>query len=135
MLQRQLRVNAKLQRVMDRLGVHVFTDRDVLTGVPYRLVFGKPVPDFLRRLLTRKFADVCVLLEPVPYWHHDGVRYDNLDLTKALFPVYRRVCEEAGVPLVVQEFVEEPQLRNDLMLEKLGIKPLRGAPKFTQLAA
>jgi predicted ATPase len=121
-----LRLQKAAERKVDaearRLGLPSFRDRGQLSGIVYRLLLGLKVPDFFR-LVDRGSTDVCLLLEHVPEWRADGIRYDNLDLTRALFPVYRYVYEKAGIPVVRVPFLERARARMDFSLSKLGLKP------------
>jgi len=129
-----LRLQKAAERKVDaqarRLGLPSFRDRGQLSGIVYRLLLGLPVPDFFR-LVDRVCADVCLLLEHVPEWRADGIRYDNLDLTKALFPVYRYVYEKAGIPVVRVPFLDRAHARMDFSLSMLGLKPPRSAADGT----
>ncbi len=76
----------------------VFHDRGAFDGIPYRQIYGRPVPDFFAVLQPRRY-DVCFLLDQLP-WVDDGVRYEDQDFARAIQPDFARVYEDYEIPVV-----------------------------------
>lgn len=71
-------------------------DRGRFDGTAYCLATGCPVPRFLQELETERPYGFAFVLDPVPTWEHDGIRYEDPDFTLKINPIFARLYAEAG---------------------------------------
>ena len=65
----------------------VFLDRGAYDGTVYCYATGCAVPSFLADLPTQRYKTVFVL-EPLPSWVDDGLRYENAAFAQLIHPLF-----------------------------------------------
>jgi predicted ATPase len=96
----------------------LFLDRGAFDGIPYRQVYGRSVPEFFGDLQPGMY-DVCYLLDPLP-WEADGLRYESSEFTAEINPMFARVYEECGIPVVRVPVMENAEARLQFILRSVG---------------
>lgn len=109
-IHRQLAVEAQLPP-SDK---PVFLDRGVFDGLAYCLVNNIAVPECLSSVPGPRYR-LAFVLEELPLWEEDGVRYEDLAFTRGITPVLEQVYIQQGVP-VVRVPVMSPQRRLEFVL-------------------
>jgi Predicted ATPase len=87
-------------------------DRGRFDGTAYCLATGCPVPRFLQELETERPYRIAFVLDPVPTWENDGIRYEDPDFTLKVNPIFARLYAEAGARVFRVPFMKvEDRLR------------------------
>lgn len=105
----------QLEAAVPADGSPVFFDRGIFDACAYYLVEGKAVPDFLLSTGSARY-DVAFLLEPLPFWENDGVRFEDLSFTQKITPLLADVYSARGIP-VIKVPVMTPDERLSFVLE------------------
>lgn len=71
-------------------------DRGRYDGTAYCLATDCPVPRFLQELETERPYKFAFVLDPVPSWENDGIRYEDPDFTLMINPIFARLYAQAG---------------------------------------
>lgn len=95
----------------------VILDRGAYDGRAYCYATDCVEPDFLSELEDGLYPIVFVL-DPIPTWHADGVRYEDLDFTFTINPILEEVYRNAGARVVRVPFMPV-QERVNLILSVL----------------
>lgn len=77
----------------------VFQDRGVFDGIGYCYATGCPVPDFLDAVGGPRYK-LAFLLEELPSYEFDGVRYEDKEFAMVLRHSLERAYIEKGVPVI-----------------------------------
>lgn len=96
----------------------VMLDRGAYTGRVYCKATGCPEPGFLSELEDGLYPIVFVL-DPVPTWHADGVRYEDIDFSYTINPIFKEEYRETGAQVVSVPFMPV-QDRVNLILSVLN---------------
>lgn len=96
----------------------VVLDRGAYDGRAYCHATGCAEPGFLSELEDGLYP-LAFVLDPVPTWDADGVRYEDLDFTYTINPILEEVYRNAGARVVRVPFMPV-QDRVDMILSVLN---------------
>lgn len=83
-------------------------DRGRFDGTAYCLATDCPVPRFLQELDAQRPYKFAFVLDPVPTWENDGIRYEDPDFTLKINPIFARLYAEAGARVYRVPFMSVP---------------------------
>lgn len=83
----------------------LFLDRGVFDGIGYSIASGQPVPEFLHKDASGQKYSLAFLMEPLPYWSDDGVRYEDRSFSQQLTPIMETVYKESGIEVIRVPFM------------------------------
>jgi predicted ATPase len=82
----------------------VIQDRGAYDGRAYCVATGCPEPTFLQELADGLYP-LAFVLDPVPTWEDDGVRYEDIDFSYRINPILADVYRKAGARVVPVPFM------------------------------
>jgi predicted ATPase len=94
-LRRQLEAEAKLLS----LNKLCFLDRGLLDGMAYYVLDGMKIPVEFDKLDVSHYA-LMFLLEQLPVWVDNGVRYEEPEIAKLIAPMIEEHYKARGVPVI-----------------------------------
>lgn len=94
-LRRQLEGEAKLLK----LNTLFFVDRGLLDGMAYYVLDGLKIPDQFETLDISHYA-MMFLLEELPMFEDNGVRFEDLEYSKRITPVIERHYRARNIPIL-----------------------------------
>ena len=129
-LRRQLAVESEFADA-DR---PVFLDRGLFDGEAYYICDGLPIPSIFSTMQASRYA-LALLIEELPFFDHNGVRFEDLDFTRKFTPVVERCYTSRNVK-VERVPAKPPEERVDLVLQLVHrrIQELRDKPTLVPVS-
>jgi predicted ATPase len=88
-------------------GKPAFLDRGAYDGIGYCVATGVEIHPFLTGLEPGRYRLVFVL-EPLPFWENDGIRYEEPSFTRRITPILEQIYREKGASVVRVPFMPLP---------------------------
>jgi len=96
-----------------------FLDRGAFDGAAYYICDGLPVPTAFDTIDGSRYS-LVFLLEELPVFEEDGVRFENLEFTQRITPVLEQCYSNRGVQ-VIRVPCLPPDERLSFVLDKVGL--------------
>jgi predicted ATPase len=93
----------------------VFFDRGLFDGEAYYIADGLPIPQAFTGLSAGRYM-LALLIEELPFFDNNGVRFEDLDFTRRFTPIVENCYTSRGVA-VERVPALPPEERTDLVLK------------------
>lgn len=99
-----LRRQMQAEKALPASGKPAVLDRGAYDGIAYCVATGVEIHSCLTGLATGRYRLVFVL-EEVPCWEYDGIRYEDPSFTRKITPVLEQVYRDRGAQVVRVPFM------------------------------